>query len=386
MGSYGGSVLDPILKGIQLRQMLDDIKFRKELRERQKQEFDLDLQARKRQQAMQDFQTAITLEKIGAIPAMPGDTGQNDAAIAQAVNITPENRRRMMPSPIGNYRLPSEMDVRNKALRLGDTEAEIEYAKEYAGAKGKAAGTVAEGTIPVTYPAIGDQPSVTVQVPRSQYPTAIKTLRELQSDSFGAHSFQKDDDGNVTFVGIPKGGGEPKKVALGPIGTKGGAEKGMSDPEKRARAQIKAKARASRDYTPEAYEKEVQAYADGRYQTLAQAAGIDWQYEQDAAGKGQYGFVDTEKAKNVAQVKAEARKWAEEVVNKKKQQLEEAYTEEELGSVSSTSTASPAAKSTKTAGRVPVLKAANIAEAARRKGMTPEQFRSWFTQQGGVIQ
>ena len=37
-------------------------------------------------------------------------------------------------------------------------------------------------------------------------------------------------------------------------------------------------------------------------------------------------------------------------------------------------------------GKVPVITAAKIPEAARRKNMTEDQFRAWFTQNGGVVQ
>src|ERR1041385_1116032 len=122
----GGNFVTHLERWLQLRGLMDDLKYRRERREQDRQLFQMDLEDRKRRRAHEDFSTAVALSSIGALPTQPGDTGQNDEAIAQAVNITPENRRRVVNTPVGNYRLPSEVDrynrARTDAVRAGTVE------------------------------------------------------------------------------------------------------------------------------------------------------------------------------------------------------------------------------------------------------------------------
>src|SRR4030095_11775817 len=75
--------------------------------------------------AIKKFNLMRDLANTGYVSAAPGDTGQNDALIGAAVNITPENRRPLLNVPgVGAYRAPSRMDQYGRAKELARQKGE----------------------------------------------------------------------------------------------------------------------------------------------------------------------------------------------------------------------------------------------------------------------
>lgn len=203
----------PLLKALKIQQYIKDQAFQDEQRVALRERMKMELDDARRKRTTEDFNTALTLNKIGAIPALPGDTGANDEALAVAADITPEGRRPLMNTPIGNYRIPSRMDQRKRAVEDQQIAQAGKFGDAYATATGRAAAEDATA-VEMEFPEVGK-----VKVPRAQIVNAIKAQQDLKANKYSAHSFQKDDQGNTTFVGIPQNGGEPVKIPLGQIGT-----------------------------------------------------------------------------------------------------------------------------------------------------------------------
>ena len=60
----GGRFVDHLAKWLQLRALMDDLKYRKERREQDKQIFQMELDDRNRARAHEDYATRLSLEKL----------------------------------------------------------------------------------------------------------------------------------------------------------------------------------------------------------------------------------------------------------------------------------------------------------------------------------
>src|SRR6185503_1403488 len=199
-------------RALQIMQYVQQLGAQKEERDRRRQIFQMDLEDRQRQRAHEDLATAITLHGAGLMPS-PATTPEADLKVRQAFNMDPSVYREPIQVGGKTYRFPSQSDQEERALEKQQTAAAGEYQKAYSTAKGRAAGEDATA-VEMDFGDAGK-----IKVPRTQFISALRLQQDLKANKYSAHTFQKDDNGNTTFVGIPQNGGEPVKVSLGAIGT-----------------------------------------------------------------------------------------------------------------------------------------------------------------------
>jgi len=182
-------LIGPILKGLQIRSYLEDIKSRREERKQRADYHRMQIEAHQQDRAIKTFQMQRDLADMGAIPALPSDTGQNDEAIAAAVNITPENRRPLLEAPgIGRYRMPSQGDRFKRASVLAEQKGINEGIAE------KAKTSISDPNIAIDFPGIGKVP-----VPRSQTINALRFQRELKNGKLISPKTETDEQTGITY-------------------------------------------------------------------------------------------------------------------------------------------------------------------------------------------
>lgn len=374
-GQDGGSTfMSHLGKWLQLRNMMDDMKYRKERREQDRQVFQLDLEERNRRRAHEDFKTARDLQGIGALPAEPGDTGKNDEAIAQAVNITAENRRRLIKTPVGNYRLPSETDRYARAKTQAAQKGTLK------GIEGRAEADIENPYVPAEIetglPAPFNRSTKTVR--EKDKAALLKTMHERANPNLTPHWTQPNDTGEQTGIFFDKQGNERKRVVV----TAAGKTKTVAGGKE-----------------PLPSNAEVEALMKKWRQNAYNSRGITPDDQRLASG-WEYGY-DTETKQRTSKLvpvgpSDENRKAAQNRIDKVEKELRDAATQEVKARIRNGQAAGRTTRSDAAGG--PVLPAANVAEAARRKALkmpalrkpdgTPdiEKFKQWFTQQGGVLQ
>jgi len=336
----GGNFVTHMAKWLQLRALMDDMKYRKERQAMERQQFQMDVEDRNRRRAHDDFTTALTLQKIGALPAAPGDTGQNDEAIAQAVNITPENRRRPLNTPIGNYRLPSEADTFTRSKRMAVQEGTLK-------------GLETQATENITNPnetiALPEQlGGGTAEVKKTAKIDKLLEIYKVAHPKLDFHATPPNDSGDVTIWSSNPMTNEirTEKVLSAAGKTKTVAQGALSIPD------FDSKVKALMDQ-----------WRPGHYAQL----GITQDVIDEAKGTGSSPFGGTNPAATRIQ----------QAENTLYQRAKDSLTNTAKGARTSSS---------RTTSSPPVMPAANVPTAAQRKGMTVEQFRKWFADQGGVIQ
>lgn len=106
----------PLEKALRLKSMVDDIAFKREQREQNRQAFQMHIEDRQRQQMQQDFQTAMTLGQMGAVEATP-EVQQGGQVMDQIFGpVTPESKRPLMTAPTGKqYYVPTADQQQDKA-------------------------------------------------------------------------------------------------------------------------------------------------------------------------------------------------------------------------------------------------------------------------------
>jgi hypothetical protein len=126
--------LESIMRGMQIRAMVENIKAQREARAQAAQLHQLEIEQHQRNSQKDQFNQMMMLQNIGAIPAAAGDTGQNDAAISEAIGgISPENKRPLIQVPGGQgYRLPSQTDQFKRAQTAAVQTGELKAAEKAA--------------------------------------------------------------------------------------------------------------------------------------------------------------------------------------------------------------------------------------------------------------
>ncbi len=189
---------NPLMKALQIKAMTEEIAYKREARERERQAFQYHVEDRQRQHTQQDFQTAMLLNQGGAMPVQPGTPGQFQAGLAGKGTVN---------APSGQqYSLPNEQQ-RNQRM--------IQQAQQ----KGVAEGIEARTKEDIV------NPYVEVDVPTGlpgAFGQAKKTVREKDRMKViqDAHERARPDEqtwsetnkeGDVTFFHKPKSGGEVRQ-------------------------------------------------------------------------------------------------------------------------------------------------------------------------------
>lgn len=343
-------VSDP--RAMQVATYLQQLNHQKEQRDQQRQIFQMEMEDRQRKRAHEDFTTALSLHDAGFLPVHPGTVGKFEAGLGGRDTVT---------APSGTqYSQPTQQQRFQQAAVRASEEGSL------AGIKAKATTDITEPNVSMAFPD-GQGGNVTLQIPRSQTVNALRVQQDMKAKRYSAHSFQTDKDGTTTFVGIPENGGEPVKIPLGEVGKpqaarssqqKTGLSSGAAKAFKEAQDAIDLARKGPSPQKFNGIEIDDPAH-DQKAQTL-------WQTARNAVARATSSFPDEldggPGGDGFAHIEAKVK-----------------------GNGPGVTVASVKGAP---AGKVPVLKAANIAEAARRKGMTPDQFRAWFTDpvRGGVIQ
>lgn len=338
----GGNFVDHFARWMQLRAMMDDLKYRKERREQDRQLFQMELEDRNRKRAHEDFTTHLALQNIGALPAAPGDTGQNDEAIAQAVNITPENRRRLVNTPVGSYRLPSETDRFNRAKTQATQTGVIK------GLEKKATDEITEPTEDLALPDILGGGTATVK--KTDKVTKLLDIYKTAHPHRTYHATTPNDQGDITIWSVDPANGD---IRTEKTLTKAGKSK-----------TIPQGAESIPDFDAQV-KGLMDAWRPGHYNQL----GITPDVVEAAKGQGEtdaFGASSNPAATRI-------------------QQAENTLYQRAVDSLKNQAKGNRTTSSARTGGG-PVLPKANVTKAAQRKGMTVAEFTRWFTEQGGVIQ
>lgn len=358
MGDSLAPFTGPYMRALQIKSFVDDIAAKREERERDRARFQMDLQQHQRANAFQDYIARMHLQDIGAMPAEIGASPQKDAAWQSVADITPENARPLMQTPVGTYRLPNQGDKTEKMIR-DETEAGTA-----AGYRQNASDAITNPMVDVSLPPELGM-GTTAKVPKKeQGDYLLKVAAALEkklgvpvgtpiiNKETGDATFH-DNKGNVIKV-IPGVGGARAPAGQAPI------------PD--FDVQMKAKA---------------DNFRPGIYRTL----NITPEIEKRARGETVIGYTqddhlpvyDTEGQKEAAAQIAEADK---EVYRRAYQSV----MAENKGRRAQPATTTPAPKAgASTSIRGQKMTAANAAIAAQRKGMTAEQFSQWWHTNGGII-
>lgn len=192
MGSDFAPFTGPRLRALQMIAFQQDIEARREQRDRQRQAFLMDIEDRKRRQAVEDFQTGMALHSSGLAPVAPGVAGQFQAGMSNQPTITAPGG--------GQYAFPSP---------------EQSQARAYSAAESKG---VASGITKRTEKNIAD-PWVDVESPeahpmggrgtfRVRESERAKTIQDAYERTHPKLQFHWEDDGqgNTTMIGVdPQG-------------------------------------------------------------------------------------------------------------------------------------------------------------------------------------
>jgi hypothetical protein len=236
----------PIFRALELRDFAEEVKFKREARNQQRQQWQMELEDRQRNNQLSDFHTLLLLHGLHAQPAEPGATPSNDAALRGAASIAPENSRQLIQTPRGQYRLPSQTDDAGYANAAAQRAGAAEGIKESTKRGVEDSADRSSGRLlQVTYPAFGDQPEVQGWVPRDKYVEHMKTIRDLKAGKFSAHEFKTDKQtGQTTFFGVDSDTG--KQIEL-PFQTKMKPDTGKP----KVKTQADYEAEVDSDFHPE---------------------------------------------------------------------------------------------------------------------------------------
>jgi hypothetical protein len=155
----------------------------------------------------QDADTDLQL-KLHDAGARKGNAALEDA-LTKALGA-PEDPRALVKTRFGDQYLPTERERRRQFLEQKRAERGVELDAEEEKERRRQLLTTTEMEIP----GVGK-----VRIPNGSVPTARKTILEIGKKKFSASSFQRDDDGNITFVGVDADTGEKITVPFGRIGT-----------------------------------------------------------------------------------------------------------------------------------------------------------------------
>lgn len=181
----------PYLRALEAKSFIDNLKAQKEDREYQREQRRMALEQQQRQNQIHDAQFTMALQSMGAIPAEQGATNRIDQIMQQAASIEPENRRQIIQTPMGQYRLPNQGDRQKRAIT--DATA-VGTAKGYE--------KIAEDKIydPNVRINLGEELGGEVDVPRSKVADIrLKAYEKLHPED-EMHVYGPNDAGDYTTV------------------------------------------------------------------------------------------------------------------------------------------------------------------------------------------
>lgn len=155
-------------------------------------------------QKRQDAQTKLNILQQGGRVLPSGPVTQ----MAEAIS----NRPTVDVPGIGGVEMPNQQEQLTKLA--GQERAKQQMALEGKVTEAKTLQPILHPSTPIELPGLGK-----VSIQNEHLPTVLKTLADMSNDKYAAHSFEKDDAGNVTFVGIDAKTKQPVKIGLGAIGT-----------------------------------------------------------------------------------------------------------------------------------------------------------------------
>lgn len=221
----------PYLKALEMKAFIDDLKFKREAREQQRQQWQIEMEDRKRNQTMQDFQTRLALANMGAMPAPQGSQLVDEALTNALGPPTPESFKARVDVPFSDkqegFYLPSQEEKVKRTVDLETAKARaVRGLDEESGRK-----------IRVKVPQFGDNPAQEILVDANQYGETIKQIRDAQQgvksgSIIGGTTKVDDKTGAITFVGIDAQTRQPIEIPfntkLSPKDEKEGKPKGLS--------------------------------------------------------------------------------------------------------------------------------------------------------------
>jgi hypothetical protein len=356
MGDGFHPFTDPFMRALKLKEYVDEIKFRREQLERERQQFAYQVEQHKRARQMQDLQTRLTLEAMDALPVESGLAGKIHAGLAG---------RGTAETLIGQYSLPTQGQRSQKAYR--DAEQ-----------KGIAAGITDRAKQDVT------NPEVTIDVPSGlpgPFQTFKQTVREkdrmrvLNEMYRKSEAKYKKDNPNLVFREVIQG---PDKIILG-LNPKTGEEK--------SRKVLKGAGKlVGVGKEPLPTDSEINSLMDKWRPNLYNSRGITQDVIGTANGADVIGltFAQQTTARKDAQsrittVEKQLRDAAEKEI---KARIRNRYLNQERSGVTVT-TPQTYNRSKPYAGKS--IREDNVIKAAKAKGMTTQQFINEWQAGGGRI-
>jgi hypothetical protein len=327
----------PYMKALAMKAYVDDLKFKREAREQQRQAWQMEMEDRKRRQTFEDFQAKIALESMGARPFGAGEQLVDEALTGALGPVTPESRRTITDTPVGRYAIPTSSE---RATETGRQE----------GLRAKAREEASDPYEEIQIPA--DFGGGTAKVPRSKKVDALIKMYEKRFPDMRITE-ETNDAGDLSIFGtnprtgevktlkVVKGAGKTKTstgTSVKPVGLSAGARQML---EKAQKAIDYAKAGPG-VIDPDDTRSAEDLWAAAKVAAEQAAAAFPDEIE---GGPGAGGFP-----------------YVRPIVGDKKQAQSQA---------------------TPVAGKA--IKRANLAAAAKAKGMTPEQFEKAWRDGGGTI-
>lgn len=333
------SIIDPYMRALELRAYVDEINFKKEAREQQRLAWKQEMEDRQRSKALSDFQTTMALMSMGALPVKQGEAGMLEAGLAG---------RGTIKSPTGQqYSLPSP-EQRQRRL-IGE-----EITKKQAGLESD----IATGRkLRIKVPKIGDMPSQDILVDSDQYPTVIKNIRDAQSGiergQFISPTIKTDEKtGEMVFLAIDAQTRKPVEIPF--------QRKLTPKPEKLTDDDYKAQVLSNKDRSAERMRR-VEEW-------------MPWAFSRIGADPNTSDPELMEKARRLAEQTVDAAM---------KLELEQEIARARVAGRAATPNSTPTQSSKLYIGKK--MKRASLQEAARRLGMSVQDFTREFIKGGGTV-
>lgn len=204
MGDSFSPLLGPYLRAIEIKSAIDDINWRREQRELQKEQFKNQVARERRANQMQDLQTRMSLHSMGALPSSAVEQAGEDVMSDLFGGTTPESTRVAVDTPFGSYRLPSEKDKSARMMR------EAQQAGVAAGIKQNAQESITDPFEDVPLPP--ELGGGTARVSKKNKIDAIVKIQNALEKKNPDLYFTKEtnDAGDTTVIGLDKSTGEEK--------------------------------------------------------------------------------------------------------------------------------------------------------------------------------
>lgn len=206
-------------RGMRLKAMADDIRFRREAQQRQREQWKMNLEDRRRKQQLDDLNTHLALRSIGGIETTE-PAGLESALTTAMGPTTPESTRTRVSIPYStgskDYYLPSEQEDVQRGTRASRVAAATKGAEAAATERGK---LQVEAEFDPYVDIKDEQGNVVGQAKKSKSLEAWEKVYKTRHPNMQIKS-AINDKGDMTFTGIVPATGEIKD-----LGTKKGVGK-----------------------------------------------------------------------------------------------------------------------------------------------------------------